>query len=263
MPYNSLSTIIFLAAIVGIILMILRRLPEAMASEAEERKKELSLRATLAMSGRRTARVYYKVRSVMVFWSKRAWNFALEAKGMRHPSLANYRIRKIFRGRKPSSPSSSILISEAPTAINPVAANINELTHTPAEITKNEQFYLKKIREEPRNFNHYSNLAQCYLGEENFIDAQNVYDYLVQHDPSNSSYQAKLAYCKLNLKSYEDAAVWYEKSLALDPGHPNRYYNLALAYKVMGKRQVAARAIRRALELEPQNQKYRELLKSV
>jgi tetratricopeptide (TPR) repeat protein len=95
------------------------------------------------------------------------------------------------------------------------------------------------------------------------MDAQNVYDYLVKHDPSHSGYQAKLAYCKLNLKSYEDAVAWYEKSLALDPGHPNRYYNLALAYRIMGKRQAAARAIRRALELEPQNQKYREMLKSV
>lgn len=260
MSYNTISTIIFLAAVVGIILMILRRLPEAVASQEHEKAK--SLRATLAMSGRRTALVYYKVRSVVVFWSKRALNFALEAKGMRHPSLANYRIRKIFRGR-----SATATVTESPAEPTTAVAMDDVVRYDPARgfesAPPDEQFHLQQISEDPRNLNLYSALGQFYMANGKFADAQSVYEYLVKRDPSNSSYQAKLAYCKINLKLYDDAAQWYEKSLTLDPGHPNRYYNLALAYKMSGKRQQSARAIRRALELEPKNQKYRELLKSV
>ncbi len=258
MAYNTISTVIFLAAIVGMILMILRRLPEAAASQ--EQDQDESLRATLAMSGRRTLQAYYKVRAIVVFWSKRALNFALEAKGMKHPSLTNYRIRKIFRGRQHVSGPAGI---NAAAVAHAAAANVTDPAAVPAEAVKDEQFYLTQIREQPRELPRYAALAHFYVGQNNFSDAENVYDYLVKRDPSNSDYQAKLAYCKLHLKAYEDAAVWYEKSLALDPGHPNRYYNLALAYKVVGKRAQSAGAIRRAIELEPRNKKYRELFKSV
>ncbi len=247
MSYNTVSTFIFLAAIVGIILMILRRLPEAVATE--QLNESRSRASASFLPARLVVTVYDKARALLMFWFKRAWNFALEAKGMRHPSLANYRIRKIFRTRAQQAA--------------PAAVLMNDVAKVPAVTAQDEQFFLQQIKQEPHNLNHYSTLGQFYLGTGNFTDAQNLYEYLVNRDATNSSYQAKLAYCKLHLKLYDDAAAWYEKSLALDPGHPNRYYNLALAYKVTRKTGHGITAIRKALELEPRNQKYKDLLKSL
>jgi len=52
-------------------------------------------------------------------------------------------------------------------------------------------------------------------------------------------------------KRYADAIQWNEKALALDPS-PKTYYNLALAHRRLDHFAEAAKAYRRAIELDPQ-----------
>ena len=61
-------------------------------------------------------------------------------------------------------------------------------------------------------------------------------------------------------KWFRKASEGYLKAIELDPSNPSRFYNLALSYQGMGEWKQAGSALRSALELEPQNQKYSDLL---
>lgn len=265
MPYHTLSNIILLCAIVGIILLLLRRLPEAVASRQEEMDSRRPVDEALTFSGRLSAKFYVQSRAFVLYWSKRVWNFALEAKGLRHPSLANYRIKKIFRHHRGAIQDQAAMATAAAPAqaaahARPTMADVSKIQ---VQAVQNEQYFLDQIKEQPHDLNHYNALGHFYITAGNFSDAQNVYEYLVNRDAASGEYYAKLAYCKLSLKMYDDAATLYEKSLALDSSHPNRYYNLALTYKILARPEDAVGAIGKALVMEPHNPKYQDLLDSV
>jgi tetratricopeptide (TPR) repeat protein len=246
-PYHIISNIIFVGAVVGSILLVLRRLPEAAQTEAHEH--------TIQAAGGRggpeveqrsiSSAIYFHGRALMLVWSKRIWQFALEAKGMKKPAAVNSRIKRIFG-------SSS---HKRETAL----AAMDDVSRVTQEAAKDEEYYLGKIKEHPHEWELYRDLGQFYLGAQNYTDAQNVFEYLIKRDPGNATYYAKLGYCKLNLKLYSEAVVMYEKSVALDSGHANRYYNLALAYKMLGRTPEGKGAIAKALRLEPTNKKYQDM----
>lgn len=224
MAYQLLPNIILLLSILGIFVLVLRRLPEATSLDDEEAAAAAEPRLRMLAKGL-PARAASRSKALLSVTVRRVWNFMLEAKGLRQGPAVNYKIKKIWQ-RKPPVPK------------------------------RNEIYYLEQIKAYPKDLEQYNRLGQFYMDQKNYSEARNVYDYLTKHAPANSDYLAKLGYTYLHLQDYDNAVAVYSKALGLDPSHPNRYYNLALAYTALRKPQDALKALDKAVSLEPSNPKY-------
>jgi tetratricopeptide (TPR) repeat protein len=242
LSYQIIPSIIFISAILAIILIILRRLPEA-----ANRVKELQITEKLPIEERLInkglpAIAISKIKVKIQFWIKKTWRFILEAKDLRPTAITGYKIRKIF--------DKTLSLAHKPKIFSfPTVSNIRD-----------EKYYLDQIKQQPKNLGNYDSLGKFYTQQKNFSDAKDVYLYLVNHDQTHSDYHAKLAYCFYQLQEYEPAVEYYKKSVALDSTHPTRYYNLGLCLSALNKKSEAAGAFQKALEMEPQNEKYRQAL---
>ena len=233
LSYQIIPNIVFIFAILGIIIIILRHLPQA-REQAEQQEQEAA-HVKLAQKGL-PAEAFSRITRTLKFWSKKLWNFALEAKDLKPSALSGYKIKKIF-GSKTTGPKKE-----------PAPVTTQEI--------RDEKYYLDQIKLQPKNLSNYDSLGKYYLERDNFSEAKDIYAYLVDHAPANSDYQARLAHCYYKEKNFEQAASHYQKSLALDSTQPNRYYNLGLALDSKGDWQGAASAFRQAITLEPNNSKY-------
>lgn len=238
MSYQLLPNIILLFAIIGIIVLILRRLPEA-AKLTEEQEGNGQAQGLITKSD--LYNWYVAIKARVVFLLKRLWHFVLEAKGMRHQAVVGYRIKQIFKKSPRRQSVDGLSVRDEPQGL------------------RDENYYVQRIKQDPQDLENYRSLGEYYLDTENYTDAANVFEYLVNHDAGNSAYYAKFGYAKLRLELFDEAAKLFEKSVTLDATHPNRYYNLALAYEGSEKFAEALAAAAQAVALEPLNKKYQSL----
>lgn len=231
LSYQIFPNIIFILAVLGVLLLIVRRLPEAAVS-GEQTPPEAGAREKLLAKGL-PAKAFSKIATFVKFWTRKIWNFILEAKDLRPHAAAGYRMQKIFNGRLPG--------------FKPVSAPQPITTHE----VKSEQYYLDMIKLQPKNLSNYDLLGKFYLEQSNISDAKDIYEYLANHEPGNPEFQARLGYCFYLLKQFGKAAVHYEKSLALDSTQPNRYYNLGLSLEGDEKLDEAVKNFETAISLEP------------
>ncbi len=235
MSYQIIPNTIFILSVLGILLMILRHLPEAVISDSKEVQEPSADKKLLAKG--LPAEALSKIKTNVTFWVKKTWIFILEAKDLKPHAAAGYRMKKIFNRSIPSFK-------------KPIPAPIT--THE----VKNEQYFLDMIKLQPKNFENYDLLGRFYLEQNNLGDARDIYQYLANHQPANPDYQARLAYCFYQTKQFNRAAEHYQKSLGLDSTQPNRYYNLGLSLEAGGKLPEAVKNFEHAISLEPKNSKY-------
>ena len=231
-----MPNIIFIFAILGILLLILRRLPEATVIESV-RPKEVSPELKLQDKGLPAIAVS-KLRAFFSLYLGKLWNFLLEAKDLKPTAVAGYRIRKLF-GYK----------GEVQNTLPPQGL-------VPAPEVKDEKYFLEAIKQQPKNRGHYDALGKYYIGKGNWQDARDVYLYLVKHEPANADFHSRLAKCFYQLGMYAKASQHYRQSLALDSSQPSRYYNLGLSLEGQAQNDQAIEAFREAIALEPKNIKF-------
>lgn len=233
MPYNVLSNLTLLISILGIIVLVLRRLPEAV--EVEKHATALLNESGEALASKGLpARTISKSKNWFRLVMHTTWQFMLEAKGLKHAPKINYNFKRILKK--------------------------NAEPETKPPIARSEQYYIDLIKRHPKDLFNYDQLGQFYIEARKYIDAANVYEYLSKHDPANSSYFAKLGLTRLHAQQFDLSTSAYEQAVKLDPSHPNRFYNLALALQGQKLWKEAAVHLKKALELEPDNRKYSDLL---
>lgn len=237
MSYQILPNLIFIFSVFGIILLILRRLPEA-ANLPQAEAQETPIEQKLLIKGLPAVAIS-KTKVFVKFWAKKTWHFVLEAKDLRPTSLTGYKIKKIFGHRPPIQ------------------------TPLSTQEVKNEQYFLDAIKLQPKNLDNYDFLGKFYLDTGNFSDAKDIYIYLTNHQRTSSDYQARLGHSLYKLREFAAAAEHYEQSVKLDSTQPNRYYNLGLAWEAAGNFQQAAKAFAQASTLEPGNNRYQTSLNNV
>ncbi len=237
MSFQILPNLIFLFAVLGIIILILRRIPEATGSTPlpginhdPEQLKEAG--SELRDKGVPVAALS-KTRQVIVAAGKKVWRFILEAKGLSQAPRVNYKINKIL-GRSESEEKTNVVLDE--------------------------NYYIDQIKRFPKDWQHYNNLGQYYLDSRSYEDALGVYEYLTKQDAANDDFWARLGFAKFGKNDYKGAVESYGKAIELDQSHPNRYYNLGLAYLELKQIDKAVAALEKAIQLEPENSKYTEAL---
>lgn len=237
MPYNTLMNITFVLSVLGVILLVLRHLPQATKIDKQTRLEKQSQQSPevhhkLVAMGL-PVMAYSKSKALFRTITHKIWQFILEAKGLKQSPKISYQFQKIFQEAK------------------------SDLSGT--AVIKNEQYYIDLIKRNPKDNGCYDMLGQYYIQEKKMPDAVNVYEYLVTHVPNEVMYWVRLGLASLYLQENQRAKEAYQKAVELDPTHPSRFYNLALAEQGLKDFDSAIVAINQALDLEPKNQKYKDL----
>jgi tetratricopeptide (TPR) repeat protein len=235
-PYNTIINITFILSILGVILMVLRHLPQATRDQKQiSAHKQLTYpkMATLALEAKGLpAQAHSRILAILKLIKHKIWQFVLEAKGLKHSPKISYQFQRIFHAGAGDGQQALI---------------------------KNEKYYIDLIKRNPKDYTYYDMLGQYYLEHKKMSDAISVYDYLVNHAPTEAIFWVRLGLASLYLQEYNRAEEAYTKAIMLDPTNPSRFYNLALAQQGLKKYPEALISLTKALELEPNNTKYQNL----
>lgn len=241
MGYQFLPIIIFFLAIFGLILLVLKKLPEANQKlELDKNLEHADAQINLNSKGLPTFK-FSKLKYHVLFFTQRIWRFALEAKEMVPTGKAVIKVKKLFLAKPKNS-------------LTPTAPNIESEEETINH--QQETDYFELIKQDPKNLDNYDALGKYYLSAGKFSDAKDIYLYLTAHNSAQADYWARLGFTSFKLKDYLLSTDSYRKSIALDSGRLNRYYNLAQGLKALGEIEEANTVITTALEMDPQNFKF-------
>jgi Tfp pilus assembly protein PilF len=92
----------------------------------------------------------------------------------------------------------------------------------------------------------------CYYQKiDSFNHAVNDYEKIIELDPSNRSANYNLAYIKFISNDYKAAEKYFSKAIEADSSYTYAFFGRGLAYKEMGKKQLARADFNKVLELDP------------
>ncbi len=140
-----------------------------------------------------------------------------------------------------------------------IALNFLEKMNNTGEIDINKMvgnkmipIYLRKIEENPKDYEAYFGLGFAYQDLGNNKEAKKY--YLKAIDVKSELHKAwnNLGVVYNNLQQYEDAIDTYQKALAIKPNFYEAWYNLGLVYaQGLQQYEQAKEAFQKAIEIEP------------
>lgn len=115
--------------------------------------------------------------------------------------------------------------------------------------------------EEKAAADELKNEGNGHMDSSRFEDAIASYTKAIKLDPTNPKYYCNRAAALNNLGNYEDAIRDSEMALRYDPYYGKAFWRLGTSHTKLGQNWVeAVRFFKRAVELEPDNERYEECL---
>lgn len=124
-----------------------------------------------------------------------------------------------------------------------------------------EKYYLKAAATDPNNSLIYGRLGIIYFNQSNLKDAKEAFKMALRLDPENGHYQNNLGLVLYKMGRYKEALLYFENATDLDAQIAKRWLNLGLCLEKLGNWKKAKEAYKKVIELEPGNERHKELLK--
>jgi tetratricopeptide (TPR) repeat protein len=244
-----LPNIILFAAVLGLVAIVARRLPEA--------RRRVSVEKLQSGSGQ--ARFWFVAKG----WLRRGWRFILEAKGLHSPAGNASRMRQLLvqNQRKTKAKQTAGKTPAVPKLAVPEQASFPVVTSPPVAVSV--EAISDAVSGALTQLHESMDLAKQYLDKKQYFEARKLLESLGQAAHTNPVFWARLGYAQYHLAAYGEAVRCYEKSLGLDSNQPNRYYNLALAHEAAGNRVKALANLEKAIRQSPGNAKYLQTLEAL
>jgi len=244
--FSFVAPLLIILSLAGIIIIILRRTPEARALRLPKFNQETFF-STLRKLGQGLR------------WSGRTfWHYVLEAKEISKAS-GSFLARQNFRDKfqrvgihfpKPKLPffgnSDSVEFF-----LHQAEASLSREDYLDAE-----RQFIKVIEKDPKSEAAYAGLGKLYLAQRKFDEAAQTYNFLVKHHPTNDGYHSSLGQIYHGQKLYDKAAVAYERAIELAPANSKRYINLGLTLEAQKHLEEAILNYRKAVEMEKDNPQF-------
>lgn len=126
-----------------------------------------------------------------------------------------------------------------------------------------EGLYIAAIKLRPHSIPAYRGLADTYLARESFEEAKQTYKFLLQLNPDDDAIMVKLGDLAEVQGNFEEAIGYYQQAVIANDALSPRFYHLAELLLKVDQPLIAKEAILAALELEPKNPKYLDLLTEI
>ncbi|MHB8871116.1 MAG: tetratricopeptide repeat protein [Candidatus Doudnabacteria bacterium] len=249
MSFTLIANLVLILAVLGVVVLFLRRLPEVVEKDKggveSETEKQPFLKKASRVCKALSKKAWKHIKNGTIFVSKKIWHFMLEAKDLKQSQILANRVARFVRpgdrtvniGMYSSLKKADRLISEG---------NFEEA----------EETLIQVIRKNPQEYLAYEGLMKIYIKQKKHDNAIEILEFLVKHNPQNDNYFAYLGNALLSTRRFSEAAEAYTKSLELNDLIPARFVNLGLSLQGAGKSEEAKPNFEKAVELEPGNMQY-------
>jgi len=128
------------------------------------------------------------------------------------------------------------------------------------KIDEAEDKFIKVLEKDPKNIEAYMGLGDIYVMRKDLVTAEEAYRYIIKiNDNFLDGYKELFSVFEL-VKKWEDLKKIADEVIALGHEEAWVYGMLANSYKKRGYPEEAEKYFKRAVEIEPQNEKWLNLL---
>ncbi len=254
--YIPLTVIIVCLGAVGFI--IFRKLSLVanldIASLPEEReaqkKKEIISRRLNAEEAHLQVRLAFLLKPIKKIWGKLQLQFRIYVGKIER--LWHHEQRQVAHVK----PEDKEAMREKVHSIVKEAANYFQLSNFP----RAEELFISAIKIDPKAAEAYRGLADTYFAQGNTDEAKETYEFLLKLTPDDDAVMVKIAEIAEEKGDVETAINYYQQAVVLNDALSPRFYHLAELLLKVNQPVVAKEAILSAVEIEPKNPKYLDLL---
>lgn len=125
---------------------------------------------------------------------------------------------------------------------------------------KAEEKFIAAIKLDQKNISAYRGLADTYFAKGAIEEARETYKFVLQLDPEDDSVMVKLAEIAESQGDLEEAVEFLEKAITVNDSFAPRFYHMARLLNKVNQPEVARDAVSQAVELDPENSEYLDLL---
>ncbi len=123
-----------------------------------------------------------------------------------------------------------------------------------------EQAFIAAIKLDAKLAGAYRGLGETYLGKGAIDEAKQTLDFVLHLEPDNDAVMVKLAEIYEEQNDTEKAIDYYQRAVVANDSLSPRFAHLADLLLKVNHPEVAREAVIQAVELEPQNPKYLDLM---
>ncbi|OGH87938.1 MAG: hypothetical protein A2206_03535 [Candidatus Magasanikbacteria bacterium RIFOXYA1_FULL_40_8] len=123
-----------------------------------------------------------------------------------------------------------------------------------------ENKFITAIRIDAKNIEAYKGLANVYLKQEQLEQAKQTFEFVLQLNPNDDETLISLGDIYIEENDNKKAIEYYQKAVLANDVHANRFAKLAELLESMNEYETGLVAIEQAIELEPSNPKYLDML---
>jgi tetratricopeptide (TPR) repeat protein len=128
------------------------------------------------------------------------------------------------------------------------------------DFDKAEEYFIAAIKLDPKCAPAYRGLADTYLASGNLIEAEETYQFLLQLHPNDDAAMVKISEMLEKKGDLEEAINYLQQAVVLNDSLSSRFYHLAELLIKADQPEIAKESIIQAVELEPKNPKYLDLM---
>lgn len=257
--------IIFLVIIVlglgGIVAVVIKKLPQLttldvdnLPAEKEARKKkEIIMKRVEAEGIKMHERWSKQLRPFAALWGRLQLQFRVYVG----------RVERLWRHEQRQKVALDAPLVSAPSLEAKVQESLQhaEQLLAASDYERAEEAFIATITLDQTSARAYRGLGDAYLAREQLKEARETFLFLLQHlEPENDAVMAKLAEIEEAEGNAQEAINYYQQAVLINDALSPRFYHLAELLVKIGQPASAKEAIVSALQLEPKNPKYLDLL---
>ncbi len=245
MSFTLIANLILVLAVLGVVVLFLRRLPEVVEKEKMQEGSENNIVPFREKAAALSKKIWQNLKNGLVFVLQKIWHFMLEAKDLKQSQILATRVARFIR------PAGAAVNIGMYSSLKKADRLISE-----GKLLEAEEVLIQVIRKNPQEYVAYEGLMKIYIKQKKHDNAIEILEFLVKHNPQNDNYFAYLGNALLSTRRFSEAADAYTKSLELNDLIPARFVNLGLSLQGAGKSEIAKENFLKAVELEPGNMQY-------
>lgn len=259
MNYSIIPLLIILLSLAVIIVIIVRKFPQlsvldvdSLPEVKEEKKKDEFLKKR---AKKRNTGSHKKVMEKLAPLVQSAKEFQLSFRqyvGKVERSI----VKEDAKKRETAKP------EQKKEMDNELRSLLHDAAHAleQGDLESAEKKYIAAIRIDTKSSEAYRGLGDVYFAQEQFDEALETYGFLLQLEPKNDAVIVKLAELCEKKGEIEQAIEYYQQALLINANLSNRFAKAAELLMQLDQYETAAEAIAEAVDLEPQNPKYLDML---
>lgn len=261
--WNYLALTIIIVSLLGIAVILIRRLPQVtnldadiLPEEKEAQKKREILDKRLVEQGKKAREVWSaRLAPLKKLWGQLQLRF------------------RIYFGKIERLWHHEQVIKEQVTAaeepqVNPeeVALKVARLIQEGEEslklnnFDKAEEVFIAAVKLDNKCVAAYRGLGDAYFAKNSLEEARQTYRFVLQLEPDDDSILVRLAEIAESQGDTEEAIQYYGQAVVVNDSLSPRFYHLGELLLKVNQAETAKEAILHAVELEPKNPKYLDML---